>query len=77
MDDFSRRKREEDLIFQNIEEKALLKRQAVAEEKWQQLYRKIEESVIQKESVFRMLADERPLPEVIDFLDHEILEKNV
>jgi hypothetical protein len=77
MDDLTRRRKEEDLIYQNIEEKALLQRQAIAEEKAQLLYLKIEQSAIPKDIVFAMLADEKPLAEIMAFLDHEIVELGV
>lgn len=77
MDDLTRRKKEEDLIYQNIEEKGLLQRQAIAEERAQLLYRKIEQSGIPKDTVFAMWGDGKPWAEIMAFLDHEIVELGV
>jgi hypothetical protein len=76
-DSLARRKKEEDLIFQNMDEKATLRKQAVAEERAAELYRKIDESGVSKETVFHMLAEDRPFSEVLDWLDARIFDKSV
>ena len=53
MDNLVRRKKGEDLIFQNMEEKALLQKQALQEERAEELYRKMGMAGISPQWSFR------------------------
>jgi hypothetical protein len=72
MDNLVRRKKGEDLIFQNMEEKALLQKQALQEERAEELYRKMGMAGISPAVVFQMVDDGKKLPEIMDFLSAEI-----
>jgi hypothetical protein len=76
MDDLTRRKKEEDLIFQNIEEKALLRTQAIQEERAEEFNRKMQMvAEISRTLVFEMMYEGKKFAEIIGFLNAEIAKK--
>jgi hypothetical protein len=77
MDDKERYKRERDLLFQEMEEKAMLQKQAIAGERAETLLSKMGISRVEPSVISGMMDAGRKFPEIIEFLDSEILENAV
>jgi hypothetical protein len=77
MDDQERYKREQDLLFQEMEEKAKLQEQAITGERLDTLRSKMKASGVTANVISGMVGEGKKFPEIIEFLDAEILEKLV
>ncbi len=77
MDDQERYRREQDLLFQEMEEKAKLQEQAITGERLETLRSKIKASGVAGSVISGMMDEGKKFAEIIEFLDCEILEKLV
>jgi len=77
MDDQERYRREQDLLFQEMEEKAKLQAQAITGERLETLLSKMKASGVTASVISGMVDEGKKFAEIIEFLDAEILEKLV
>lgn len=74
MDASEKYRKEQDLIFQEMEEKAALQRQAIGVERVEKLQRKRKAAGVEPSVVSEMLASDHTVAQVIEFLDAEIVK---
>jgi len=77
MESKERYRREQDLLFQEIEEKAKLQEQGIGDERLGTLLSKMKASGVEGSAISGMMNSGKKFEEIIEFLDAELFEKAV